>query len=164
MSRMLELSDQNWSAIPCVSMSARPDPSLEKVGIFAACSDAQLKRLSQIVGRVEFADAEFICHKGEVANAFHVILEGQAVLTVKGTTGQTCGPGEFIGEIAMLAGKPRLASVQAVGNSVIGVIHAQAFDDLLIDMPVLARLLLRAMAERMWEGFSSGKIDVTRYG
>ena len=146
-------------------MSARGhDPNFDNVGIFAACSDSQLKRLNHIVRQVEFSDSEFICHEGGVANEFHVILEGQAALTTKGTTGQTCGPGEFVGEIAMLARKPRLASVQSVGSSVIGVIHAQAFDDLLIDMPVLARLLLRALAERMWDGFSSGKIEVTGYG
>jgi CRP-like cAMP-binding protein len=137
------------------------DPNLQKVGIFAACSDSQLKRLGHIVRRVEFADSEFVCLEGQLADGFHVVLEGQAVLTAKGKTTQTCGPGEFIGEIAMLARKPRLASVQSVGPSVIGVIRAQDFDDLLIDIPVLARLLLRGMAERIWEGFSSGKLEVT---
>jgi CRP-like cAMP-binding protein len=146
-------------------MSAeRPDPNLQKVGIFAACSDSQLNRLGHIVRPVDFADVEFICHEGEVADAFQVVLEGQAVLTARGMTVQTCGPGEFIGEVAMLARKPRLASVQAVGTSVVGVVHAQDFDELLIDIPVLARLLLRGMAERIWEGFNSGNLEVTGYG
>jgi CRP-like cAMP-binding protein len=146
-------------------MSAeRPDPNLQKVGIFAACSDSQLKRLGHIVRRVELSDSEFICHEGEVADTFQVVLEGQAVLTTKGMTVQTCDPGEFIGEVAMLARKARLASVQAVGTSVVGVVHAQDFDDLLIDIPVLARLLLRSMAERIWDGFNSGNLEVTGYG
>jgi len=144
--------------------SAALDPNLLRVGIFGACSDSQLKRLNHIVRQIEFADLEFICNEGQVAEAFHVVLQGQAVLTAEGRTFQTCGPGEIIGEVAMLARKPRLASVQAIGNSTIAVVHAQDFDDLLIDMPVLARQLLRSMAERMWEGFNSGTIQINSYG
>jgi CRP-like cAMP-binding protein len=136
--------------------------SLQKVGLFAACSDSQLQQLGTLVRRIEFADSEFVCREGEVAESFHIVLEGQAVLTAKGKTIQTCSPGDYIGELALLARKPRIASVQAIGDSVIGVVHAQSFEALLVEVPVLARLLLRGLAERIWEGFDSGNLEVAR--
>jgi CRP-like cAMP-binding protein len=139
-----------------------PDLNLQKVGVFAACSDSELHRVANLVRRVGFTDSEFVCHEGELADSFHIVLDGQAVLTTNGKVIQTCGPGDYIGELALLARKPRIASVQAVGDSVIGVVHAQSFDALLIEVPVLARLLLRGLAERMWEGFNSGNLEVTR--
>ena len=137
-----------------------PRYALHKVGIFAGCTDAQLRRLDSIVQRVAYPDGAVICNEGDEALDFHVVLDGQAVLSIAGQTVQTCGPGAFFGELAMLAHRSRHATARASGDSLVGAISAEAFEDLLIDMPVLARRLLHSMAERIWEGLDTGGLEV----
>lgn len=141
-----------------------PSTGLFNVGIFSACTDAQLRRLDGIVRRLPFADGETICREGDPADDFHVVLEGGTELVVAGQRIQRHAPGQFVGEVAMLAHQRRIASARSVGDSVIGVISAVDFEDLLIDLPVMTRRLLHGLAERMWDGVRSGALSVTLYG
>lgn len=121
-----------------------------RVGLFSACSESQLRRLNSIVQQVEVAADEVICRQGEPSEAFHVVLTGRVRLSLDGNAVYTCRPGDFFGEIAMLAEKPRMLSAVAAATSTVGIIERADFEDLLIDMPVLARSLLRTMAVHMW--------------
>jgi CRP-like cAMP-binding protein len=140
----------------------RFDIKLLNVGIFASCTESQLKRLGAMVRRVEYADGEYICHEGDIPEAFHVVVEGHVLITAKGVGRETCGPGDFFGASSVIAHEPRFASAQAVGPAVIGVINADDFDDLLVDMPALTRALLHGMAKRLLVRLNNGTFSMTK--
>ncbi len=141
-------------------MSEGGDFERFRVGLFEGCTDAQLRRLGKIVQKVPYADGQVVCKQGEPANDFHVMLEGLVELSINNMVVQQVGPGEFFGELAMLAGKTRHATARSIGDSLVGAISADAFEDVLIDVPVMSRKLLHSMAERIWGAMAIGVLRV----
>jgi Transmembrane secretion effector/Cyclic nucleotide-binding domain len=93
---------------------------LEGLGIFAAASRAILERLAADATEVAFAPAATIVREGEVADALYVLVEGEVEVTAHGEDGGTdrvlrrmSGP-TYFGEIGVLGGIPRTATVTAV--------------------------------------------------
>jgi CRP-like cAMP-binding protein len=62
---------------------------------------------------VNVAPGQIIMTQGEPGDAFYVIESGQLDIITDGVTVRTCGPGEHVGEIALLLDAPRNATVRA---------------------------------------------------
>ena len=82
---------------------------------------------------------------------FFVIVDGEAIVSVHGRRKATIGPGGFCGELAILDGGPRVASVVTAVPSRILTLSRQEFQSLLNIAPEIALNLLRAMAHRLRE-------------
>jgi CRP-like cAMP-binding protein len=96
------------------SESKRARDSLAQVPLFAGLPPRHLKRIGDLTEEVRFMEGATIVHQGAAGDAFYVILEGEA--RVAGTSGRVVNrlrPGEFFGEISLLDGGPRTASVVA---------------------------------------------------
>ena len=94
--------------------SRRARDSLAQVPLFAGLSPRHLKRVGDLTEQVRFMEGATVVRQGDDGDTFFVILEGEA--KVAGPSGRVVNrlrPGEFFGEISLLDGGPRTASVVA---------------------------------------------------
>ncbi len=86
---------------------------LRRIPIFAPLSAPAIERLMANVLRLDASPGEVIIHEGDVGDRFYVIVEGLAEVTKDGTLVIDRGPGDYVGEIALLRDVPRTATVTA---------------------------------------------------
>jgi len=118
--------------------------------LFAGCKPDDLERIGRAVRRVrQVAEGEVICAAGDVADRWWVVTDGVADVTVDGLYMASIGPGESIGEMALLDGSPRAADVIAHTDMVLHEVDGAAFLDGLAQSPELALGLPRELAGRL---------------
>lgn len=86
---------------------------LQRVELFAELKGKQLKRIAEAMSERTFAAGEEITREGEVSVGFYVIEEGRARVTMHGDDVGELGPGDYFGEISLIAETPRAATVTA---------------------------------------------------
>lgn len=89
---------------------------LRRLPVFAALPVVVLEQLALAVNEQTFEDAEVVVREGEPGDLFYVVVEGTAQVTVAGSPRPALGPGEGFGEVALLRGVPRSATVVASGQ------------------------------------------------
>lgn len=126
---------------------------LREVPIFGELPDAAILELARHSKEMLFAAGECIIEQGSQGSELFVILEGQVQVRLerkkKGpATLATLGPGEFFGEMSLLTGEERKASVIAVRASTLISVKKEALQPLLKATPKLAELLSLAVHKR----------------
>jgi CRP/FNR family transcriptional regulator, cyclic AMP receptor protein len=121
------------------------------VPMFSACTKQEVKRIAALADRMEVPGGKILTAEGDHGKEFYIIAEGEAKVTVRGDRVATLGPGEFFGETALLDPGPRTATVVAESPMVIYKVEGEDFRSLLIDVPFIARNILRGIARRMRE-------------
>lgn len=111
---------------------------LEGLGIFANATRAGLERLAAATETEQLPAGTTIVQEGEAADALYVITEGQVDVSAQGEFQQlqhlrTMGPGEYFGEIGLLARSSRTATVRAVTDVVVERIGGDDFLEALND-------------------------------
>ncbi len=118
--------------------------ALAKVSLFAGCSDDDIRDIAAIAHLLSFEDGSVIVPEGEEGQGFYLIMSGEAAVVRRGKEISRLSAGQFFGEIALIEGTPRTASVIAVGSVVcLGILRAD-FRPLLIRQP---RIALRIIEE-----------------
>jgi CRP/FNR family cyclic AMP-dependent transcriptional regulator len=124
---------------------------LNRVPIFGQLSRRQLKKLLSKAKTTSHSAGQDVTEQDKGSLAFHLVLSGSADVTVHGKKVRTIGPGEYFGEISMIDGRPRSATVTAASPlSTLAVPHL-AFQGLLDDEPEVARQLLVRLCDRLRE-------------
>jgi CRP-like cAMP-binding protein len=125
---------------------------LARVPLLSAVSRAQLGKVAGLAEEASYNAGRVIVKKGDPGKAFYVIVEGTAkVVKGKIVTARReaeLGPGEFFGELALLDGEPRAATVVAATPLETIRIERAAFRRLLREEPDLAIKVLEGMARR----------------
>jgi CRP-like cAMP-binding protein len=122
---------------------------LAEIDIFRGLSSRQLKKLAGQVREVHLDDGHTVASEGRGALGFHLILDGQATVSSGGVERRTLGPGDYFGEISLIDGKPRSATVVAKGALHTAVIDSTTFQPLIDDSPDFARALLLVLCDRI---------------
>jgi CRP/FNR family transcriptional regulator, cyclic AMP receptor protein len=130
---------------------------LKRVPLFEQCSKKDLRSIGQIADEVDLRAGKVLIQEGERGREFFVIIEGEVEVRRKGRKLATLGPGNFVGEMALLAKSPRTATVTALTPVDVLVITDRAFLDLLDRMPELWLKVARALAERVAADESSDR-------
>ncbi len=130
--------------------------ALSRVWIFEGLSEEELAHLSGLAQTKVYKPREAIVEKGAPANEFFVLLRGRAKVGAPGADGShaainVMGPGEVFGEIAILDGQPRSATVTTLEECELAVVGKAAFNDLLTASPSIAVKLLNVLAGRVRE-------------
>jgi CRP-like cAMP-binding protein len=132
-----------------MSDEERPEiEALRKIPFFEELTSEDLERLSRVGRRTSFASGEAIVTKGADDPGLYILLSGSASVDAGGRT-HTLRPGDFVGEMALLAGRPRTATVVAVDPVEALVITTMYFRPFLIANPSVAVHLLEVVAERL---------------
>jgi CRP/FNR family cyclic AMP-dependent transcriptional regulator len=99
--------------------------------------------------RSEYEAGDVIVREGGHTETLFVILEGAAKVIRKGRTIARLGPGEFFGEISLIDGRPRVATVVADSPLRCLVLEHDGLRKLLLDDPQMAWSLLQTLASRL---------------
>ncbi|MDQ2983401.1 MAG: cyclic nucleotide-binding domain-containing protein [Actinomycetota bacterium] len=132
-------------------MRGHKDPKvdlLKEVPLFANCSDRGLATLASITDEVDLQEGKELTHEGDLGREFFVIVDGTADVRVGGEKVQTLGPGDFLGEIALVEHTPRTATVVATSPIQVLVIRDQEFRGLLEKHPDLDATIRETAAAR----------------
>jgi CRP-like cAMP-binding protein len=121
------------------------------VDLFAGLSRHQLKQLASASREVTHGAGHTVAAEGLGGLAFHLLLEGSASVTKNGKELRTLGPGDYFGEISMIDGKPRSATVTATAPIKVLAIPHQDFEAVIDKDPDFARALLRTLCARLRE-------------
>ncbi|MGH2651127.1 MAG: cyclic nucleotide-binding domain-containing protein [Actinomycetota bacterium] len=123
---------------------------LKTVPLLHGLSKRELKTVLQAAEDVEHPAGEAIVREGATGAGFHLIVEGEASVSIGGKVlGKRLRPGDYFGEMALIDKGPRSATVSTVTPVRTLVISAWTFNPLLEQFPSIARKLLIEMTKRL---------------
>jgi CRP-like cAMP-binding protein len=133
-----------------MSESAMEPMALRASPIFAELSQQDLQKVVAVGRRESFEPGQVIVSKGDMGDAMYVVLAGSAEVDVGGRF-HTLKPGDFFGEMALVAAKRRTATVKAVDSVAALRIPGEGFRSFLLENPAVAVAILKAVVERLSE-------------
>jgi CRP/FNR family transcriptional regulator, cyclic AMP receptor protein len=125
------------------------DEMLAKVPLFSRLDRKEMQAVRSLFSQVDIQKGNVLAREGSQGAEFFVILSGTASVDKAGTQIAEVGPGDFQGEISLIDGGPRTASVTATSDMIIMVASKREFDSLLDSTPTVARQMLPALAHRL---------------
>lgn len=123
--------------------------TLKSIPLFASCSNAELRQIAEIVKEVDFPAGQTIVKEGSTGVGMHVVVEGETKVQIGGRTRRKLGPGAFFGEIALLDGGPRSATVVADTDVKTLSVPSWDFKSMLKGSPTLAMKMLEEVCRRL---------------
>jgi CRP/FNR family transcriptional regulator, cyclic AMP receptor protein len=136
------------SSGPGVSQDDRMD-RLEKVPLFSDCSRRQLRAIAKISDVFDAPSGTLLTKAGDPGNEFFLIVDGAARVEVSARKSSRLRPGDFFGEMSLLDGEPRSATVVADTPIRLIVINRRNFAKLLNDVPGMMQNLLVVLSRRV---------------
>lgn len=122
---------------------------LRKVPLFGGLSQRQLAQVAQLTDEAEVPAGRRLATVGDVGRELFIIVEGEATVTLKDRRTIRLGPGEFFGEMSVIDGGPRSATVDAATPMKLLVVANREFWGLLSEAPQLASKIMRTMSQRL---------------
>jgi CRP/FNR family cyclic AMP-dependent transcriptional regulator len=123
--------------------------SLRAVPLFAELSTRDLKRLAASMTEMSFEPGHEVVAQGRGGVGFFVILDGRAKVSQDGEERGVLGPGDYFGEMALIDGDDRAASVHADGELRCAAMTAWSFRPFVKEHPDVAWALLTALVKRV---------------
>jgi CRP-like cAMP-binding protein len=112
-------------------MSRSTAAGLRELPVFAALSRRALATADSLLTPVTFADGDLLCREDHLGRQAFIIVSGTAVVSRGDEVLATVGPGDVVGELALLGDGRRNASVTAIEPVRAYVMSAQEFNSLL---------------------------------
>ncbi len=124
-----------------------------KVDFLSPLSVEERRQLVETVGVKSYAAGERPVHQGEPGDSFYIIKKGSVDVIVEKAPGEgvvvaTLGPGNFFGEMSLLTGAVRTASIRVQEDAEFVVIDRESFRGTLINNPSIAESLSHILSER----------------
>jgi CRP-like cAMP-binding protein len=124
---------------------------LAATDLFEGLSKRSLAQLVKAGREISHADGHEVIVEGAGAVGFHLITNGTARVTTGTAVRRTLGVGDYFGEISVIDGRPRSASVEAIENLKTFAIDPAVLNGLIDDNPEFARKLLVMLCARLRE-------------
>ena len=122
---------------------------IRSVPLFSHCGKDELAAIAETADLLDVPEGMELVTEGQHTNEFVVLAAGTADVTRGGSTIATLGSGDFFGEIALITGAPRTATVTTTVPSTLLVLTERAFWRLAKEMPSIQTSVLKALAERL---------------
>jgi CRP/FNR family transcriptional regulator, cyclic AMP receptor protein len=122
---------------------------LKRVPLFERCSQRELGQIAMLADELDLPGARDLTREGAGGFEFIILVEGEADVVRGVRVVNELGPGDFIGEIALVSGKPRTATVRTRGPARVLVLTASAFRTLMHDVPSIKDKVLAAVTARI---------------
>ncbi|HYH41531.1 MAG TPA: PEP/pyruvate-binding domain-containing protein [Burkholderiales bacterium] len=136
-------------APPPVSPRSNPEAALRRVELFADMDRRQAEQITRLLKERRFAKDETVIMEESGGAAFFLIDSGEARVTRKGVELATLGPGDYFGEIALIDGGPRSATVTAITDLVCYGLTFWEFRPLVERNGSIGWKLLQVLAKRL---------------
>lgn len=167
--RWLRFALQHDLAVPAIQSQEEPMQAsldtilfLKDVTLFATLTNAQIAEVARLAEKFELpADARLFA-AGDTVDYFYIVRSGSMRVVKEGVEMAQLGAGECVGEMAVLAGTDRSATIEAVEQSQLLRFDAEDFLALLETYPEIGRGLLRALVRRLANARPGTSVTVER--
>jgi CRP-like cAMP-binding protein len=122
---------------------------LKRVPLFERCSQRELGQIATLADELDLPSARDLTREGASGFEFIILVEGEADVVRGVRVVNELGPGDFVGEIALVSGKPRTATVRTRGPARVLVLTASGFRTLMHDVPSIKDKVLAAVTARI---------------
>jgi CRP/FNR family transcriptional regulator, cyclic AMP receptor protein len=122
---------------------------LQRVPLFSGFDEAELRRVAELSRIVEVASGTVVTQIGEAGDAFFFIIDGAVTVRTPLGAASQLQPGDFFGEMSLLDGEPRSATVVATTDVRLLIVDRLNFWRLLEQMPDLVRRILTILSRRV---------------
>ncbi len=123
--------------------------TLKKVPLFAGLEKRELQEIADSLQERRFSAGDTVTKEGAAGAGFFVVEEGRAAVKVGDEDRGTIGPGDYFGEIALLTGSERTATITATTDMLCYGMTSWDFRPLVESNSTIAWKLLTAMAEKL---------------
>jgi pyruvate,water dikinase len=137
--------------------SRDPVGALQRVELFAGMDRRQSEQIGRLLKERRFTKGETVIMEGTGGAAFFIIASGEAKVTSKGVDLATLGPGQYFGEVALIDGGPRSATVIASTDLVCYGLTFWEFRPLVERNGTIGWKLLQALAKQLRNAISVGE-------
>jgi len=124
---------------------------LAEIPLFSALSKRDLGRIAKASNEITVGAGHVLVDQGDAGREAFVIIDGTATVKRNGRKLNTLGPGDSIGELALLDHGPRTATVTADSDLTALVLSAREFAGVIEEVPGLAQKILSQLAARVRE-------------
>jgi CRP-like cAMP-binding protein len=122
---------------------------LKRVPLFERCSKRELGQIAMLADELDLPGERNLTREGAGGFEFIVLVEGAADVVRNGRVVNELGPGDFVGEIALITGQPRTATVRTRGPARVLVLAASGFRVLMREVPSIQDKVLAAVTARI---------------
>lgn len=127
---------------------------LQKIDIFSDLNEADLDRLAELLQEVSYGKDEIILHKEDPGDSLFILRLGRVKVVLYGDDGREVilsilREGDFFGEMSLLDGEPRSASVVAMEPTSVYILKREAFLRTLMERPGISLRILTELSRRL---------------
>ncbi|HET8823383.1 MAG TPA: cyclic nucleotide-binding domain-containing protein [Thermoleophilaceae bacterium] len=130
-------------------MRGAPVEVLRRVPLFADLNKRELAKIARLFKERRFAEGEVVVRQGSGGAAFFMIDSGEAAVSVGGKARGTLKPGDYFGEIALIDGGPRGATITATSDLVCYGLTYWEFRPLVRENAAIGWKLLQSLAKKL---------------
>jgi CRP/FNR family transcriptional regulator, cyclic AMP receptor protein len=125
---------------------------LRRVPLFAGLGGRELERLGMLTDEVNIPAGRVLMRQGDRGDELFVLLRGAARVERDGRDLVTLGVDDFFGEIALVDGGPRTATVTLSEDSALLVLGRGQFQQVMDEFPQVRGQILDVLAQRVRSG------------
>lgn len=129
--------------------SAAARRAIPKVPLFSALTEPALTGLINKTVLVELREDETLFEQGDAGDALYVVVEGAVAAIADGTRFAVIEENDFFGEVALLTDQPRNATIKALVDTKLLVVHRAVINSLIQQEPSTLRVVLQFLRSRL---------------
>jgi len=122
---------------------------LQRVPLFSGFTEDELRRVAELSRISEAAAGTVVTQIGEPGDSFFIIIDGAVAVRTPVGAGSQLQPGDFFGEMSLLDGEPRSATIVATTDLRLLIVDRSHFWRLLDEAPDLVRRMLTILSRRV---------------
>jgi CRP-like cAMP-binding protein len=122
---------------------------LRRTPLLSALGSRELEEVGRLVDEVDVPAGRVLMREGDTGSEFFVVVSGTVGIDRGGTRVRTIEPGDFFGEIALLAEGPRTATATTDAPATLLVLGHREFHSLMDEYPAIRTCVLDALAARL---------------
>jgi CRP-like cAMP-binding protein len=122
---------------------------IKSAPLFSQCTKKELEAIATYADELTLPEGKELTKQGARGREFVVIVEGSADVRKNGRRVNRLGAGDFVGEIALLSGAPRTATVTTTSPTRILVLTDSAFKRVTEQVPSVHLSVLAALSQRL---------------
>ncbi len=122
---------------------------LQRVPLFSGFNEAELRRVAELSRIAEIPVGTLVTQIGEPGDSFFVLIDGTVAVRTPVGAGSELHPGDFFGEMSLLDGEPRSATIVATTPLRLMIVDRSHFWRLLDEAPDLVRRILTILSRRV---------------